>query len=293
MVKHLLKYEYPNVKKADYEKAISFIDGKCSQYYFLDYMRSTGGNVDDAIEFYLLDDKLRCLLTQYLIRFEIQIKTDFVSSVQSLTHCSSFWKKRKYYLPDARKKRTKGRTSKYYLVRKKIKNNISRLSFATMGPSNYVAMYSSSFGTAQELFKLIDAPYKITFIQKYTSCLERHDYYVLNSFLEAIRRIRNRCAHGNHVITLKMVNDLNNLRGTINKTSLKCEIHLTVMEAVLLYLCKELNCGKGFQQRIVSILNKHSELLKKYNGKHSLSANSAKKLIDNYEKMTILNADEQ
>ena len=83
MLKHLLKKEYPNLKKAEYEKAVSFIEGKFIQYYFLDYMRATGGNVDDAIEFYLLDDRLRTLLTQYLIRFRIQLETDFFPRIRS------------------------------------------------------------------------------------------------------------------------------------------------------------------------------------------------------------------
>lgn len=279
MIKHLLKHEYSKLKASDYKKALNFIDGKCSQYYFLDYMRCTNGDVNDAIEFYLLDDKLRTLITQYLIRFEIQIKTDFVESVQTSTHCSSFWKKRKYYLPDARHPRTRGRASKFYLLKRKITLNMSRLSFDTMGPANYAAMYTSSFGTAQELFKLIDLPYKNDFINKYTSCFIRHDYYVLNSVLEAIRRIRNRCAHGNHIITLKMVNDLNNLRGTLNSNIFNIKYHLTVMETVLIYLCKQLNCGNEFRQRLLSILNKHLALLAKYNGRHSLSANVANKII--------------
>lgn len=106
------------MKPSDYRKAVTFIEGKCSQYYFLDYLRTTNGNVDDAIEFYLLDDRLRSLLAQYLIRFEIQLKTDFVDGVQASTKCSSFWNKRKFYLPDARHPRARGRASKFYLMSK-------------------------------------------------------------------------------------------------------------------------------------------------------------------------------
>lgn len=275
MIKHLLKIEYPSLKSSSYRKAVDFISGKCSQYYFLDYMRITKGDVDDAIEFYMLDDRLRCLLTQYLIRFEIQLKTDFVDCVQSSTRCSSFWNKRKYYLPDARHPRVRGRASKFYLMCKKIRANISRLNFASMGPFNYVAMYSSSFGTFQELFRLIDVPYKKSFVDKYTSSLKLQGYYALSPYLEAIRRIRNRCAHGNHVITLKMVNDLNNLRSSIYVASpVKIPGHATVMEAVLAFVIGNLNCGREFQSRLVTILNKHSSILAKYNGRHSFSANS-------------------
>ena len=280
MLKHLLKKEYPSLRKADYEKAVAFIDGKCSQYYFLDYMRTTGGNVDDAIEFYLLDDRLRSLLAQYLIRFEIQLKTDFVSSVQTSTRCSSFWEKRRFYLPDARHPRSRGRASKFFLMKKKILGNISHLRFATPGPSNYLAMYSSSFGTFQELFKLIDGPHKAGFIAKYTSCLSRNDYRSLNAYLEAIRRIRNRCAHGNHVITLKMVNDLNNLRQSISAARpLSVPNHLTVMESVLLFVIAELNCGQEFKSKLLSMLKRHDAIITKYSGRHSLSASTAAKLV--------------
>lgn len=280
MIKHLLKHEYPNLKGAEYRKALSFIDGKCNQYYFLDYMRCTNGNVDDAIEFYLLDDKLRSLFTQYLIRFEIQIKTDFVDSVQTSTHCSSFWNKRKYYLPDARNSRVRNKASKFHLMKKKIQFNISRLTFSTIGPSNYVAMYSSSFGTFQELFKLIDVRYKVDFINKYTSHLTIHGYKILSIYLEAIRRIRNRCAHGNHIITLKMVNDLNNLKQRMFalNASPKPEVYLTTMEAITIFLVKQLNCGLEFKNKIISVLNKHQDILIKYNGKHCLSANTNDKI---------------
>ena len=108
--------------------------------------------------------------------------------------------------------------------------------------------------------------------------MNRHDFQALNGFLEAIRRIRNRCAHGNHIITLKMVNDLNNLRNATTRNLLNTNNHLTVMEAVIIFLIDQLNCGMEFKQRLLSIINKHSALLTKYNGKHSLSANTVNKI---------------
>ena len=100
------------MKPADYRMAVNFIEGKCSQYYFLDYLRTTNGDVEDAIKFYVLDDRLRSLLSQYLIRFEIQLKTDFAETVQESTRCASFWKKRKFYIPEARTTSSKGKISK-------------------------------------------------------------------------------------------------------------------------------------------------------------------------------------
>lgn len=280
MLKHLIKNEYKTLKPSEVKKATDFIQGKCSEYYFLDYLRCTNGNIDDAIEFYLLDDKLRSLFTQYLIRFEIQLKTDFVRFVQDSTHSSSFWKHKKYYLLDARNPRSNGKASKYYLMKKKIQNNISRLTFTTIGPSNYVAMYSSSFGTFQELFKLIDMRHKIDFINQYTSHLQIHGYKILNIYFESIRRIRNRCAHGNHLITMKMANDLYNLKPIMfaRNASPNPNHHLTALEATIIFIIKQLNCGEEFKNRLISVLNKHQQLLSKYNGKHSLSGNTIIKI---------------
>ena len=72
-MKHLIKHEYPNLKSLDYKKVLAYIDGKCSQYYFLDYMRCSNGNVDDAIKFYELDIDLRSILLKYIILFEIRL----------------------------------------------------------------------------------------------------------------------------------------------------------------------------------------------------------------------------
>lgn len=280
MLKYLIKNEYKTLKPSDVKKATDFIAGKCSEYYFLDYLRCTNGNVDDAIEFYLLDDKLRSLFTQYLIRFEIQIKTDFVKMVQDATHSSSFWNKRNFYIEEARHPGKNGKASNFSRMKKHIRNNMSRMSFLTMGPSNYAAMYSSSFGTFQELFKFIDLQFKTEFINSYTSHLNVHSYKILNAYLESIRRIRNRCAHGNHIISLKMVNDLNSLRSTLfsKDSSPNPNYHLTVMEATIIFIIKQLTCGSEFKSRLVSLLNKYDAILIKYNGKHSLSGNTIDKI---------------
>lgn len=279
-IKHLLKHEYPLLEKVDYDKVIKFIRGKCSQYYFLDYMRCTNGNVDDAIKFYLLDDKLRVLFSQYLIRFEVQCKTDFVNSVQYQTNSSCFWKKRKYFIQEARQKGAKGKPSNFVRIKKRIATNIAKMSFNTMGPSNHVAMYSSSFGTFQELFKLIDIKFKDSFIEDYCKCLSIKSYRSLNGFFEAIRRIRNRCAHGNHIITIKMVNDLNSLRTLLTQQTLirdrQCK--LTVLESVILFLAGTLNCGQEFKSKITTLIAKNESILQKYKGKHSLSDKTLDKI---------------
>ena len=280
MTEHLIKTEYETLNDSDIETALKFIDGKCSEYYFIDYLRCTNGNVVDAIDFYLLDDKLRSLLTQYLIRFEIQLKTDFVKTVQDSTGSPSFWNNKRFFIPEARQSTIRGKVSSFTQIKKHIQGNLDRMSFTTMGPINYAAMYSSSFGTFQELYKLIDLPHKINFINKYTSHLNIHNYKILNACLESIRKIRNRCAHGNHIISLKLVNELNCLRGTLfsNNCSPNPNFHLTVTEATFIFIIKQLKCGYEFKKRLITLLKKYKLLLVKYNGKHCLSGNTIEKI---------------
>ena len=267
-MKHILKHEYPNLKSADYKKALSFIDGKYSQYYFLDYMRCSNGNVDDAIQFSILDEKLRSLLFQNIICFEIQVKTDFAISVSKETHCSNFWKKKKFYLPDATVSRSKGKNSKYFLVKRKIKSGINKLHFETMGPSHLVAMYTCTFGTFIQLFKYIGKNYKQDFILKYSKNLNNRGYKIVNSYFEAIKRIRNRCAHGNHLISKKLLYDLNNLNHVIDEQ--KTNNAKIVVEKTFKFMIENLYCGENFRKELIRLFKKYKDLLSKYSKNHSI-----------------------
>lgn len=245
-------------------------------------MRTTNGDVDDAIGFFYLDEKLRAILVQYLMRFEIQVKSDFAKMVEQETRSKQFWKISKYYLPEARAKRP-GKRSYYYLTKKNIEFSMARMSFKTVGPLNYAAMYSISFGCFKTLFRYIDIQYKQSFINEYTSHLRSQTFSLLYSYFDCIRLLRNRCAHGNHVITMKFKNDLNNYRNIVSdqRISPLPGKYISVFEALILFLIKQLNCGDEFRQRLNRLFKKHnySELLCKYVGKHSLSTNILEKIL--------------
>ena len=276
-MKNILKHEYPNLKNADYKKALSFIDGKYSQYYFLDYMRCSNGNVDDAIKFAMFDDQLRAFLLKYLIRFEIQLKTDFVNSVYEKTRCTSFWEKKKYYLPDTRISHKKGKTSKYYLLKKKIKFDISKLHCNTIGPSHHVAMYACTFGTFQELFKCMDREYKNDFIKKYTQNFEGVGYKLLNTYFEVIRKIRNRCAHGAHLITKKIFREFKNLNFGINEENKNSKI---AIEKTFNFIFDNLYCGIECKKELFKLIFKYNDLLVKYSKNHSIPVPFLKPIDD-------------
>ena len=202
------------------------------------------------------------------MRFEIQLKADFAELVYEKTHDSSFWKRKKYYLPDALKCKKKGKTSKYFLTKKKITSCIKRLNYNTIGPSHLVAMYTCPFGTFQELFKCIDRQYKSDFIQKYTKNLEITGYKILNTYFESIRKIRNRCAHGNHIITTKILFELNNLK--FGMTQKKHKNAGIVLEKTFDFIFDNLYCGKECKKELSKILDKYKDLLIKYAQNHSM-----------------------
>lgn len=56
----------------------NFVNKHCSHYYFLNFIKMTSGNVEDAIELYYFDEELRIALIKYILRFEIQLKRDLL-----------------------------------------------------------------------------------------------------------------------------------------------------------------------------------------------------------------------
>ena len=62
MVKSIIKQQYPNITSTQLRRIKSSISDKCSEYYFLGFMRSSNGNVDDALKFFSLDQELRSLI---------------------------------------------------------------------------------------------------------------------------------------------------------------------------------------------------------------------------------------
>ena len=252
MRKSLIQTQYPSVTKTELNKITKHISNKCSEYYFLGFMRCSNGNVDHALGFFFLDERLRALIAQYLMRFEIQIKSDFATLVEKATRSKQFWKVNKYYTPTARIRRPKKKTI-FCVTKKNIENSIDRMKPSTIGPLNYVAMYSISFGCFETVYRYIDTSYEQKFIDKYTSHLPVHTYGLLLSYFESIRVLRNRCAHGNHIITKKFVDDLHKHGGVNIVNAHNAPLpgaYLSYFETLLLFLIKQLNCGNEFRKEL-------------------------------------------
>lgn len=270
----LIDAEYPYLSESDKESYRSFSRDKCSEYYFLGYMRCSNGNPKNAVAFYLLDDKLRSLLLRHLMRLEIQMKLDFVTIVEESSKSDSFWDNPSYYLPSSRVPSAHSPKSKFEITKQSITDNLSHHQFLTPGPSNDRAASFISFGSFLHLFQNIDSVHKAAFIQKYTAYLPAQSYDILNRYLKAIRILRNRCAHGNHVITKKMAFELSPQVKLVHPETSPFRQYGTVLEAVILFMLKNLTCREEFSAELKKILKRYQPILKKYPRNHSLSANS-------------------
>lgn len=281
MSKSLIRKEYPLITTSELRKIKKYIANKCSEYYFLGFLRCSNGNVNDALGFFFLDEKLRALLAQYLMRFEIQVKSDFASMVEKATKSKQFWKVNKYYTPTARLRRP-GKKTIFCVTKNNVQGYIDRMKPLTVGPLNYVAMYSISFGCFKTLYTYIDTTYEQKFIDKYTSHLPIHTYDILLQYFECIRILRNRCAHGNHIITKKFAEQLRNNGGRhiidAGATPLPGR-YLSYFEAILLFLIKQLSCGREFKKELKKLIKSFSSLLVAYPSRHSLSTDTVAKIL--------------
>lgn len=117
---NIIQTLFLNITGNEYAKCMNFINTKCSEYYFSSYLKLTNGNVDDAIEYFKLDEKLRALLLRYILRFENQLKTDFAFEVETLTGSDSFWSNQQFYLRSATLTKSDGRKSDFLFLKSKI-----------------------------------------------------------------------------------------------------------------------------------------------------------------------------
>jgi len=170
------------------------------------------------------------------------------------------------------------RKSRFEMIRDDIQASLNKHQFTTPGPSNLRAAYFISFGTFVSLFKDIDSAHKQTFISKYTSYLPTHDYQTLFRYLQALQIVRNRCAHGNHIITKKMTYELSPQIKLVRPPLSPFNGYATPLEAVLLFLLKTSNCAQEFKKDLRALLKKNDVILSKYPRFHSLSINVIKNL---------------
>ena len=284
---NIIRNNYPNISEDDYNKCLSFINTKCSEYYFLAYLDLTNGNVDDSISFFKFDEKLRALLLRYILRFENQIKTDFACCVEDSTGSNSFWSNGNYYLNSAKVPKRNGKPSDFTYLRRKITNWIHNAGLNVgNGYSNFVAVHACSFGSFIDLIKFINIPYKTNFILNYVSFLPAIannfslSFSTLLTYLSCVKKLRDKCAHGSYVVTSSfdafLLPHVRLIQSPLTPDPSK---NFSMLEVTICFLLHYSNCKAELKRRLKKLIENNIALLSKYNGRHSFSSNPLQNLF--------------
>lgn len=272
MIKSIIRNSFPAIDKKELANLKYRIKDKCSEYYFLDFLKATNGNTKDAYNLFIFDERLRCLLLKYVLRFEIQIKNSFVEYVSQATGDDCFWNKTQYYIFKNPKD--------FDNLNSKIEESFKNLNIMPTYASSYAATYVMSFGTFVTVFKNINPMYKRDFIKKYTKHLPKQDFNVLHKYLLCMRALRNRCAHGTHIVSNSFVNQLKQYSFLQNSQNLnKGMENMSVLELTLHFLLNTLNCKKEFSSELKKLLSKNEHTYSKYGGKQSINPTIIQKLF--------------
>jgi hypothetical protein len=94
-----------------------------------------------------------------------------------------------------------------------------------------------------------------------------------------MRSLRNRCAHGTHIVSQSFVNQLGQYNalskeGFINKNM--CSF--SVFELTLYFMKKKLNCRNEFSKELKQLLKLNERIYSKYGGKQSINPTIINKL---------------
>lgn len=275
MAKSLISISFPELPAEDVQKIKEKISDKCSEFYFLDFLKTTRGNINDAYRLFNFDERLRCLLLKYVLRFEIQIKYDFVSCVSKATDDDHFWRNQKYYIFK--------NEEDFNRLRDKIEESFINLKASMAEADSHAATYVMSFGTFVSVYKNINPLYKREFIKKYTKYLPKHDYAILHKYLLCMRALRNRCAHGTHIVSNSFVNQLSQYTLIKKPEYMKSGMEkMSIFELTLFFLIKNLNCCEAFSKDLRGLLEKNEHIYSKYGGKQSINPTIIKKIFKKY-----------
>ena len=145
---------------------------------------------------------------------------------------------------------------------------------------SYAATYVMSFGTFIQMFKNINPSLKRKFVQQYTKYLPIHNFNVLCKYLLCMRALRNRCAHGTHIVSNSFVNQLSQFSAIQKEECLNPNMKImSIFELTLYFLMNLLNCKNEFSKDLKHILEKNKNLYSRYGGKQPINPSIIEKLF--------------
>lgn len=263
---------FPNFETKDIQRIHSKIGDKCNDFYFVEFLKATNGHIEDAYRLLKFDEELRSFLLKYILRFEIQIKSDFMSCLIKATNDPSFWTKKENYIF----KNDEG----FEQLIHKIRDAFDNLNIPYAQKDAFAVAYVISFGTFINIFKNIKPEYKKEFIKRYSKKLyKKNDYKLLHKYFLCIRALRNRCAHGTHIVSMSFVNQLNQYSFICKEENVgKSSFKYSVLDLTLKYLINMVYCHTEFKDNLLKLLTKRKALYSKYGGKQSINPSIIEKL---------------
>ena len=272
MITSILKKRFPLLTEEDIKKIHSKIGDKCNDFYFVDFLKATRGNIDDAYRLFKFDEELRSLLLKYILRFEIQIKSDFMTCLIKTTGDERFWENNENYIF--------GSHDEFNRLQQKIHEAFANLNVPSSHKDSYAVAYVISFGTFVSLFKYIKPELKKDFVKKYSKKLhKKNDFQLLNKYLLCIRALRNRCAHGTHIVSISFVNQLSQYSFIKKEENVGPGYeYYSVFELTLKYLIDMIYCTTEFKDKLIELLQKRRTVYSKYGGRQSVNPTVVEKL---------------
>jgi abortive infection bacteriophage resistance protein len=264
------------LSEKDKNKISRFINGRHSGYFFKNFLDITDGNVKDAIKLYHFDTRLRNTLFTYILKFELVLKNDFVYLAELSGASTTFWNNSSYYLSSATRVSPRNRYSKFDQLVYKVQQDISRKIFTNNPIQNVNVFYSISYGTFMRYFELIDSSYKCDFIKLHFNGTS--NYYEFKKYLYAVKLIRNRCAHSNHIISPKL--KVEHRISPLISMSPEFNILYTEFSKCLLFIHRTLKGKerKNFERDMLILLDRYMKVANKYFTKHTVDKNLNSKL---------------
>lgn len=141
---------------------------------------------------------------------------------------------------------------------------MKKMGFSNSGPENNRAFYSSTYGCFIKIYQNLLYKYKSTFINKYLH-LSSNPENELCKYFQCIRIIRNRCCHSNHIVSIKLKNNLSNT--TLFDT---CSLNLDNIEKCVLFIYRNLDNKNGLINELLNVLKKYYKHWQPYSSKHSI-----------------------
>lgn len=241
-------------EKIDRESVIE----RCGIYYFSNFIRLAKGNLDHAITLYHFDKELRQFLLNQIIDFEIHMKKELLESIYQ-EDINFRWDDPKYYTSHFLYK--KNDITNFDLMVKEVKGRMAKMNYSNdQDNENERMFYANSYGVFLRIYKNLLNRYRMQFINKIyitsQSFASRSNH--LQCYLEGILRLRNRCAHGNHILSYKMIYQIKFL--TFDYFDDQSRL-FNKFERIIYFLYQKSTSSKEFKGILIELFDKYEEVL--------------------------------